>query len=185
MATSLFISDTHFFHDRIIEFSKRPFNNIREMNEQLIENWNEKVGYHDIVYHIGDFALGNVPDDELGAICDSLNGTIHLVPGNHDTLRRIEIYNKHQFIIEPPLLHLKKQRMTLCHFPMRSWFNSHHGEYHLHGHTHGALQEENALMRRKDVGVDANNFYPVSYEEVVAELKERKYYNHHTNEEER
>lgn len=174
-----FISDTHFFHDRIIEFSKRPFINSKEMNEKIIENWNNIVGQYDDVYHIGDVALGNTPDDLLTSLVKELNGQIKLIPGNHDTLRRIAIYEQAGWEILPPLVHLKKLHTTLCHFPMQSWYHSHHGEFQLHGHVHGALEEQNMGLRRKDVGVDCNNFTPIPFEVIKEELLRRPYFNHH------
>ena len=49
-------SDTHFFHDSLLgtnKFAPRPFNNVNEMNQTIINNWNDKVGENDIVYHLG------------------------------------------------------------------------------------------------------------------------------------
>lgn len=48
-----FTSDTHFYHSNIIDFCKRPFKNVEDMNETLIENWNRVVGQDDIVFHLG------------------------------------------------------------------------------------------------------------------------------------
>lgn len=47
-------SDTHFSHANIIEYSKRPFANVDEMDEALVNNWNKVVTPKDIVYHLGD-----------------------------------------------------------------------------------------------------------------------------------
>lgn len=52
-----FTSDTHFGHNNIIKLSNRPFSSVEEMNEGLIERWNDVVGAEDIVYHLGDFSL--------------------------------------------------------------------------------------------------------------------------------
>ena len=54
-----FTSDTHFFHNNIIDYCKRPFVNAEEMNEYIIKQWNSVVKPQDEVYHLGDFAFGN------------------------------------------------------------------------------------------------------------------------------
>ena len=43
------IADTHFNHKRIIEYCKRPYSNVEEMNEDLIRKWNNVVSKNDIV----------------------------------------------------------------------------------------------------------------------------------------
>ncbi|MGX7234640.1 hypothetical protein [Enterococcus italicus] len=51
-----FIADTHFFHEAVIGFSNRPFHNVEEMNQKLIENWNNVVkSPRDEIYILGDF----------------------------------------------------------------------------------------------------------------------------------
>ena len=57
-------SDTHFFHNRIIQYEDRPFANAMEMNEQMIERWNSVVRKDDLVYHLGDVML-NVDADKM------------------------------------------------------------------------------------------------------------------------
>ena len=166
-----FISDTHFFHENILEYSNRPFKDIEEHNEHLIQNWNEYVKPEDTVYHLGDFSLGT-DFDSLEAICGSLNGFIHLVPGNHDTNRKLEIYGRY-FTIEPPLLHLRKPNVVLCHYPLAVWHGSHFGTPHLHGHSHGSYVSEGKII---DVGVDvAPKYRPKSWEELKDILDVRKY----------
>ena len=72
-----YTSDTHFNHRAIIDHAKRPFANMEEMNEAMIENWNRVVAPHDDVYHLGDFAFGGAE-----AILTRLKGNIHLIRGN-------------------------------------------------------------------------------------------------------
>ena len=78
-----FTADTNFVHARIIALANRPFHDVREMDEALIRNWNDRVQPNDVVWHIGDFAFGN-DAARLDEIFARLNGIKHLVPGNHD-----------------------------------------------------------------------------------------------------
>lgn len=71
-----FTSDTHFYHTNIIDFCRRPFESIEEMNETLIANWNKVVGTNDIVFHLGDFCLGD--STKWNGILDRLNGKFTL-----------------------------------------------------------------------------------------------------------
>lgn len=50
-----------------------------------------------------------------------------------------------------------KKNVTLNHFPMLLWDKSHHGAFHLCGHTHGSLPQSRVEYydaKRLDVGVD-------------------------------
>lgn len=93
------VSDTHFFHSKIINLVGRinpesglAFSCVSEMNELIKERWNDTVGEDDDVLHLGDLAFfyqGGV----TRRFIESLNGRITLVSGNHDkwkdTLKKI------------------------------------------------------------------------------------------------
>ncbi|MEJ7707010.1 MAG: hypothetical protein WKF82_06805 [Nocardioidaceae bacterium] len=55
-----FTSDTHFSHANIIRLCNRPFADVDEMDEAIIERWNATVTSADTVYHLGDVALGQL-----------------------------------------------------------------------------------------------------------------------------
>lgn len=76
------IGDTHFGHSNIIKYCNRPFRDVEEMDMVLIKNWNEIVSNHDIVIHLGDFAL--CARERAKEICSQLNGKKILIKGNHD-----------------------------------------------------------------------------------------------------
>src|SRR5271165_3310117 len=77
-----FVSDTHFFHQRILEYCPtRPWKTVIEMNEGLIEAWNSVVKPDDEVFHLGDFSLAFRP---VEVYTRRLNGMKHLIVGNHD-----------------------------------------------------------------------------------------------------
>lgn len=76
-------ADTHFFHDNIIRYCRRPFANVGAMNACIAENWNAVVGDDDEVWHLGDFALSD-RTYETQELFDELRGKKYLVKGNHD-----------------------------------------------------------------------------------------------------
>lgn len=77
-----FSSDLHFCHANIIKFSGRPFEDVPDMNERLVERWNSTVGDDDTVWVLGDVAMGQIA--ESLELCSRLNGNKILLCGNHD-----------------------------------------------------------------------------------------------------
>jgi calcineurin-like phosphoesterase family protein len=133
------------------------------MNEKIISNWNERIQHTDTVYHLGDFCFGDPKK-----YYQRLKGHILFIPGSHD-----KNLNSSRVDILPSLyvLNLKEHEITLCHYAMRSWSKSHYGTYHLFGHHHGRLEPYGLSF---DVGVDTNNFYPYSLDEVAQKMKTLK-----------
>ena len=70
---------THFGHRGIIRLCQRPFSDVGEMDEALIDYWNETVRPTDTVVHHGDFGWNDGVD-----YLSRLNGKIILLQGNHD-----------------------------------------------------------------------------------------------------
>lgn len=174
-----FTSDTHWGHKNIIQYSNRPFDSVEDMNEALIENWNDQVANNDTVYHLGDFAFQ--PYDVLKRTARHLNGTKHLILGNHDKTiiqNRDDLVRSGTFDSIQNYFELKAegQFIVLFHYGQRVWNRSHHSSIHLYGHSHGSLPP---FGKSVDVGVDCKEitpeYRPVSLNEVVAYMKNREF----------
>lgn len=167
----LFCSDPHFFHSNIIKYCKRPFDSVEEMNETIIQNWNNKVGPNDNIFLLGDVSFANSSRTE--EVIKQLNGNIYLIRGNHDhprnigTLGKYFIWEKDLTTIEVPDTDQESgyQIIVLCHYAMLNWDRKHHGSWQLFGHAHGT-QVYNPKLKQLDVGVDCHNFTPISYQEI-------------------
>ncbi len=164
-----FTSDHHFGHKNIIKFSNRPFSSVDEMDQEMINRWNEKVQPEDSVYHLGD--VGLCSPGRLREILDQLNGTIYLIKGNHEKSAmscrdRFEwVRGYHELKVEDADCKKGVQLLCLSHYAMRVWNASHWGTYHLYGHSHGSLPDL-PDSRSFDIGVDCHDFYPLDYQEV-------------------
>lgn len=173
MSTVWFTSDTHYGHANVIQYSKRPFKDVEEMDEALIENWNEVVRPGDLVYHLGDFSFHR-DFKKTSEISRRLLGQKYLIFGNHDKkLRKVKEFLS-SFIAAKDLDSIKvgDQRIVLCHYAMLTWNQSHRGAWQLHGHSHGSLPESDTALRI-DVGVDPRSYRPISFEEI-REIMSRK-----------
>lgn len=168
-----FTSDTHFYHSNIINFCGRPFKNVEVMNETLIANWNSVVGPDDIVFHLGDFCLGG--SAEWTNILNRLNGKIYLIVGNHDIKNLRQGYYSHfEHIAMQMHIEVGKQKIYLNHCPFLCYGGAYRDTWQLFGHVHTSKQNTGIDAPRLhmlfptqyDVGVDNNNFTPVSFEQV-------------------
>lgn len=168
-----FTSDTHFNHTNIISYCQRPFKNVDEMNERIIANWNDVVGEDDIIFHLGDFCLGGAA--EWTKLLDRLNGKIYLIMGNHDRKNiRQGFMDRFEYVAMQMHIEVGKQRIYLNHYPFLCFEGGYKDVWQLFGHVHtrknntgidaGRLQY--LYPTQYDVGVDNNNFAPVSFEQV-------------------
>lgn len=147
MQNTFFVSDTHFGHRNIIKLTlerpwitPRPWSSTLEMDEALIEAWNDVVKPGDQVYHLGDFSFHN-PSYTVSDILSRLQGDIHLVVGNHDkrNLKNPDFVSSFKSVRDLRSVKVGDQRIILCHFPLLEWDQAHRGVFHLHGHVHGAF----------------------------------------------
>lgn len=172
--TVWFTSDTHYGHARVIEYSKRPFSSVEEMDERLVENWNAVVQPGDRVYHLGDFAF--CPVERATEIARRLNGQKFLIFGNHDKRLRRDGKFVGSWIWGKDLeqIDVEGQRITLCHYAMRVWAKSHHGTWQLFGHSHGTMPDDPHSLQL-DVGVDCWDYHPVAFETIRERMSKKEF----------
>ena len=160
-----FTADEHYQHSNIIKYAQRPFANLYEMEEVLIQNHNELVRQTDLTIHVGDFCFLNqyrkVVDNYIGR----LNGAHLFIKGSHDYFLK----DKENYQIWKSTI--AGQYVVACHYPLALWPKSHYNSWQLHGHTHGRYETVGKVL---DVGVDTNNFYPYSWEDVVCIMKKKQ-----------
>jgi calcineurin-like phosphoesterase family protein len=163
-----FTADQHFDHTNIMKYLNRPWRNVQDMNEALIENYNEIVTGADVVVIAGDITLHTNHEFVKKHFLDRLNGNKILLKGNHDYWLREKRYMYHRRV--------NGQFIAVSHYPMRSWKNSIHGSWNLHGHSHGTLEP---YRNQLDVGVDSayrllGEYRPFSFDEVKSLIEERR-----------
>lgn len=178
---TFFTSDTHFGHANIIRFCNRPFKNVEEMDEALIENWNQVVSDDDTVFHLGDFAFGG--SNVWKSIIPRLNGHINLIIGNHDRKNLRQGYMSSFGMVVPQLqIEIEGNPIYLNHYPFLCYGGSYRGVWQLFGHVHSGPNAEGLDISRLktlfptqyDVGVDNNDYAPISYKEVKAKIEYQK-----------
>lgn len=179
MRNIFFTADTHFGHRNIIKYCNRPFIDhaitdpenperykVEDMDETLIERWNQRVQDTDTVYHLGDFCFGGAT--KWHNYRQRLNGRIELILGNHDkkiladpVMNDVSLYQE---------ISIDGNSIVLFHYGMRTWHHDLRGTWHLYGHSHGQLP---AYGKSFDIGVDNTDFYPLEFLEVKALMDKR------------
>ncbi|MCR5206204.1 MAG: metallophosphoesterase [Lachnospiraceae bacterium] len=183
-----FTSDLHLDHKNVIEFSHRPFMDVEEMNKLLIDNINYTVGSKDELYIIGDF-LYPASRERVRELRRQIKCKhVHLIRGNHDK----DYSQDHIFQSVQDYKEIKTEygRFVLSHYQMQDWSGSKYGSVLLHWHIHSEgsdynernrqmkylerfpdsyhiPKDQDLMLRMYDVGVDANDYKPVSLEPIA------------------
>lgn len=170
-----FTADTHFNHAGIIKSCKRPFYSVEYMDRFLVTSWNHTVSPQDTVWFLGDFSF-YLDEDEIDKLVNKLNGNISFILGNHDKKPLIRWHEK-KYGFKPPVGKMVKDKKSgakiwVSHYAHRVWPQSHYGSWHLYAHSHGNL-EDDPYSLSMDVGVDPNNFRPVSLIEVAKKMSKK------------
>lgn len=165
-----FTSDEHYGHHNVIKYCNRPFDNIDEMNAELIRRHNTVITSNDVVVHAGDFCWSNKKEQAVEFI-KKLNGNHIFLRGSHDHWMPKSVKFMWRKLVEG-------QFVVVCHYAMRTWERSHYGSWDLHGHSHGRME---SIGKQYDIGVDNNDFYPVSFEQLKVIMEEKEVHHEDYN----
>lgn len=137
MHLSYVIADLHIGHANVCKFTRdegeplRPWDDVDEMNEALIDNWNSIVREGDKVYVLGDFTV-NKKYVHLGS---RLNGRKILIAGNHDNATP-QMYMDAGFEDVKGCHVLQKQGVIMTHIPVHTSQLGRFSGGNIHGHLH-------------------------------------------------
>lgn len=172
MRNTFYISDTHFCHANILrftgddgEFIRPHFSSVEEMNEYIIQKWNEVVSPKDKVYHLGDVIMSTARY-RFEEILPRLNGEKILIKGNHDNARpsmyldyfkdiRSEVMKKHP----------NSRKIIFSHRPILLSENT--LDLNVHGHTHQNVVQNNRYL---NICVEHTGYAPISWNKIVEEF---------------
>lgn len=179
MPSVFLVSDTHFGHAGVCRFTRddgvtkiRPWTDPDEMDEAMVERWNETVKPTDKVYHLGDVVINR----KALKIMHRLNGDKVLIRGNHDIFRDDE-YREH--FRELRAYHVMNG-MILSHIPLHPDSLGRFG-VNIHGHLHTNRVMKPMLHNRgvevidpryHCVCVEQTDFRPILFEDVIQRIKD-------------
>lgn len=159
-----FISDTHFGHANFLTFKDaegkliRPFATVEDMDECMVERWNERVRPGDKVYHLGDVVFGDP------AILARLNGQKRLVLGNHDDIKKPRLAAAFKKI---QLWRIFKEHNFVCtHIPL-AMEQMRKVSFNVHGHIH---EKSPPSEQHICICVEKTNYAPVHLDEIKARI---------------
>lgn len=159
-------SDIHFNHNVVAKY--RGYSSPEEMCEVIVNNWNSKITDKDDVYVLGDFSY-KAKLSLVEQFIDRLNySQLYFIMGNHDD-EKMRKSTKFIWAKDYHEMSHNGVSIVLSHYPFGTWKDVHYGTVNFHGHCHGSYPKNNMQC---DVGLDTNNLFPYSFDEVFAKMKE-------------
>ena len=160
MSNVFFISDTHFYHQNILNFSGnlRDGDNVEEHNQILLVKWNSNVTKRDLVYLCGDACMGKDP-----SILGELNGRKILIRGNHDNFP-LDVYLKYFEDIQGVC---KYKGYWVSHAPIHP--DELRGKSNIHGHVHSqSIKNQYGEYDKRYINVccEAIDGYPIRFDRI-------------------
>lgn len=175
-----FTSDWHLGHRAIIEISSRPFKNVEEMEESILNNSIRKMKKGDNLYFLGDLSFDTSTSDRVLEEINKRKINFFWILGNHD-IKRFKKEYETKFVRVHGSLIIKRDKkiIHMNHFPLIAWEKSFRNSFHLYGHIHDFSKEKDELEKRiggksLNVNVEMNDYKPYSLNDIfdIMEIKE-------------
>ena len=193
-------SDFHFSHKNICrgvsnwrdenglvpENRTRPFKDLDEMNNTIINNINSCVGSDDALIFLGDWSFNGF--DNIKKFRERINcKEIYFILGNHDhhiEKNKDNVRSLFNLISFEEELVVDGIKSVLKHYPISSWKDLKSGVIMLHGHLHLApLDKFTGDGKTMDCGIDGHpefrpynlrtEIYPIMAERPIASSIEK------------
>ena len=170
------IGDLHLNHSNIIRYCARPFlfSDVNEMNNILVENWNNVVDNKNVVYFLGDLDS----KDSVGSWIKHLNGKKIFIEGNHDVVKNREgiiIRHKIYGAVHSDIISQKGYKFYLIHDPKEvpdEWRENNPDGWVIHGHKHDNDVNKypfiNGDKKTINVSAELTNYRPVSLDYILS-----------------
>lgn len=160
-------ADPHFYHAKVIKYSKRPYKNLSSMHRDLVERWNNTVDVNDMVIILGDF-VWDTSHNRIFNITKRLKGRKILVLGNHDAGTISKYLNDgFDFVCNSFRLDWCSKKLFFVHDPNKVPKKDHQSyDIILHGHTHlNPFPKNNG--RFINVCVEQTNYKPILLNSII------------------
>lgn len=165
-----FWSDQHFYHNNIIEYSKRPFENVEHMNNTMLKNYYNQITQEDLVIFGGDVAFGDI--EKSKSILANLPGKKLLVLGNHDFEKNQMLFRDYKIFDVVTMSFVfywtfgaKVANILVTHYPIdNKWLPE--NTINIHGHIH----QYKADKKNINMAVEHMQYSPQKLGEQIKEV---------------
>lgn len=158
------IGDLHLDHENIIRYCARPFVDVDEMNQVLVDNWNRIVNPRDTIYFLGDMTFGR-RSRGVSFWLEKLNGNLVFIKGNHD--KKIPKAVTHH------ILEHGKYKFLLVHDPNElpiPW-----NDWIIHGDKHNNDMRNYPFINKKkktiNVSCEVTGYKPLNIEHIIQQIE--------------
>ncbi|TKX84681.1 hypothetical protein EXE43_17595 [Halorubrum sp. SS5] len=168
------ISDTHFNDSEILGSSPRDFDNISDMNQTLLQNWNNTVSESDSVLFGGDLGHSDISKQEFWNWLYKVNSTELVLRGNHDPYTRSELDHTEFPISFKETFEFSHDSFDFCYSHKFSGIPDDFEGWHIHGHVHHKQPFLEIDTKRINVSADVLGYHPISLEELINAIEQGK-----------